>query len=121
VGRKDVIRSVFQINDSVGCLWFIPSLLSRESKRFSSEVPSRPWLMSQISMVTFDQRSANSLISRLIINRVKHIGSLLILAGGNADSGERKKAKEKGRARSLEGGWGLEWQLCPYLLPPSLK
>lgn len=47
--------------------------------------------MSPISMVTFDQRSANSLISRLITNRAEHTGSPLILAGGNADLGERKR------------------------------
>lgn len=42
-------------------------------------------------MVTFDQRSANSLISRLITNRAEHIGSPLILAGENEALGERKR------------------------------
>lgn len=80
----------------------------RESESFPSEVPSRQWLMSQISMVTFDQRSAYSLISRLIINGEKHIGSPLILAGENADLGERKEDKEKGRAQGPPGGSGRE-------------
>lgn len=69
-GSRDVLRSVFQISISAGSPIVHPfSAEQRESESFWSEVLSRQWLMSQISMVTFSQRSANSLILRAIINR----------------------------------------------------
>lgn len=81
----------------------------RESESFLSEIRSGQWLMSQISMVTFDHRSANSFIWEAIINRAKRIGSPLILTGETAGLGERKEKKEKGQAEP-KGGLRAERQ-----------
>lgn len=58
--------------------------------------------MSPISMVTFDQRSANSLISRLITNRAEHTGSPLILAG-EMQTWEKEKEREETRPNGKVG------------------
>lgn len=102
MGRKDVIRPCVSDQQPGRCtdLYFFMNreILSASYQGF----PCRQWLKSQISMVTFDQRSASSLISRLITNRVEHIGSPLILAGGkNADMGERKR--KGGKETQREG------------------
>ena len=56
-------------------------------------------------MVTFDQRSANSFISRAIINRANHMDSPLILTQENV-AGNKERWKKKGRARGPEGRLG---------------
>lgn len=88
-GDEDMITSAFQISGSVESPAVYPISPERgENLRASpSEVPSRQWLMSEISMVTFDQRSANSLISRAIIDRANHIDSPLIMTQENVGLG----------------------------------
>lgn len=92
---------MFQINGLVDSLIYPISSVQKILSIPDQGFPSRQWLMSQISMVTFDQRSANSLISRLITNRAEHIGSPLILAGENAVLGERKR----------KGGRRAQWEV----------
>lgn len=109
-GDEDVITSVFQISGSVESPAVYP-VSSERGKNLSaspSEVPSRQWLMSEISMVTFDQRSANSLISRAIINRANHIDSPLILTQENVGLGKRRKKRKEGQGARREAGLGLE-------------
>lgn len=116
-----LITSVFHISGSVespACGLSHLSWAWRESESFSSEVPCRQWLMSQISMVTFDQRSANSLISRAIINRANHIDRPLILTQENVGSGERRRKRKEGQGaqREAEGWNGSPVPICQRLL-----